>query len=184
MRTRQVFPRRPSKERWSIGTLLVTGLVLVCGVSPAFAKGGQGLVTAYHVGPLDIDTSSPPDVRGFAGPPDSTSFFNNGAGTEFMIFEYRFPFNGFTAYTFAGDGSGGWTLEQFQTTLQRFRTAHGTRVGMSVREAERREHLPFRSGCYSGLIRRWQGGQFNLILESSLSRVGSLYAQGPNPPPC
>src|SRR5947209_8070593 len=112
----ETITAQPEVRHWCLKrTLLVLVLVIGCGVSPAFAKGGQGLVTAYHVGPLDVDSSSPADVRAFAGPADSASFFNDGGGTEFMILYYRFPLNGFTAYTFAGDGSGGWTLEQFQT---------------------------------------------------------------------
>jgi hypothetical protein len=106
------------------------------------------------VGPLRIDQSSPSDVRSFAGSPDS--IFHNHIPSDFavMTYVYKFPANGVVAYSFAKpDGSDTWTFEALEATLQRFHTARGTHAGMTQAEAERREHLHYRPGCWAGLFR-------------------------------
>ncbi len=172
---------------------LTAVLALVVLPAVANAKGGYGVVTPFQVGPLVMDGSTDADVRAFAGGPDRVTYcygFACNYGGVWKTFIYRFPNHGLTEYTF--NEQDAWYLEQFYTTLQRFRTPHGTKAGMSVREAERREHLRYNGGCGGlGLFRSvtdGSGAQFTSLVGFNYgpvqSRVVDLQVFGPSPLPC
>jgi hypothetical protein len=183
-----------------MATVAAASLLAAFGITPAMAgvasaKGGYGLVTFDGVGPLSggiqpvqFDGSIPSDLRAFAGKPDSVSVLsgisvNNQAAEE--LWTYTFPSGGRTYYTFVwSDSVGDWLLEGFQTTLQRFRTIHGTKVGISFAQAERREHVPWFNGCHTGFehVRRNPLALVEIATDPNKTHVTGLAAYGPTPP--
>jgi hypothetical protein len=180
----------------NIRKILITAsaaLVLAALPAAASAKGGYGVVTPFFVGPLTMNGSTASDVQGFAGRPDRVTYqsgpaFNN-AGV-WKTFIYRFPSHGLTEYTFNQFPDGTWYLEQFYSTLQRFRTPGGTKVGMSRGQAQSREHLAYSGGCVaSGLWRNTTDGNGNYYgsvvdLGCPARRVVDLQTFGPYQLPC
>lgn len=184
--------RLPGK-RFRIGAVLLAAAAVLVITPVAAARGGSGTVSVDGVGPLLFDISSPSDLRDFAGRPDRVTFWDqNGAPTisanaSWEIWQYHYPNHGYTWYSFNWDGSE-WVLEEFDTTLERFHTARGTRVGMSYAEARRCEHRTFSGGCIdAGLwhIRRQNGQLYSLVVGVNPGQpVHALHSFGPSPLPC
>jgi hypothetical protein len=176
-----------------LGAILIGLAASLAVAAPADASwGGYGTVTTFGVGPLSFDYSGPSDVTAFAGKPDKVTYSDQygvptGAGNaEWALTEYHFPSHGYTAYDFWWDGSE-WRLEEFDTTLQRFHTVRGTRVGMNYAEAKRREGRPWSGRCYSGISHEHKrdGSYYSLVVGVERGkRVYALYGFGPHPPLC
>lgn len=156
-------------------------------------RGGYGLVTLDGIGPrshgsqaLTFDESKPPALRAFAGRA-SRVIVSRGAAVNFQAAEqlwiYAFPRQGRVFCTFVwSKEADAWLLEGFGTTLERFHTARGSKVGMSLANARRREHLRLVIGCLGGLWRYRKHPPALLILSINGIRVQSIEAYGPNPP--
>lgn len=171
--------------------LLTGGFVLV---AQADANGGSGTVTTFNVGPVYFNSSGPENVVAFAGNPDRIVYQDqygnpsNFANSTYAILEYSYPAGGYTHYSFYWDGQE-WLLEQFDTTLERFHTVRGTRVGMTYAEARRRENRPYGSECIDGGFWRFHTDDYGQLYSMVVGvnpgqRVHALHAFGPNPLPC
>ncbi len=182
----------------------VVGWLCAPALASAVVWGGAGGVVSLHrVGPLWMNLSSPSAVMRWAGKPSSVNYlgsegepsrparatwaqaYYNGAGPR--------TYKG-TIYTFARS-SRGWRLQQFSTTLQRFHTPGGTRVGMTFAQAARRERVRATGGCVTSGF--WHsttpGHQPYFAYVASLttirgrfdhSHVNMLMAFGPHPVLC
>jgi hypothetical protein len=135
-------------------------------------------------------------VFSWAGNPDRIVYWDqSGSPTRvsygdaaFAIAQYHYPANGYTWYDFYWDGSE-WLLGEFDTTLERFHTERGTRVGMSYSEARRRENRPRGGGCIDSGFWRFHygadGGLYSMVIGVNRGqRVHALHAYGPNALPC
>jgi hypothetical protein len=164
-------------EGWRFLSVIVMVAVLVTSTGSAAeaSRGGLGVVTLSRVGPVRIGASTPADLRRFAGPPTSVSRIQPGT-VRFELFYYRFPNHGYVYYWFANPGDG-WQFSAFQSSLERFHTAEGTRAGMTLAESERRErgkHFRYHpAGCVRGLWRVTRDGWLAIRVEQS--RVSALY---------
>ncbi len=177
----------PSRSRIALALSFVLLLLSATHPTAALAKGGYGLVTLNGVGPLSFDNSTDVDVRAWAGRPDkvqwSTDGFNDGM--LWRTFIYRFPRGGVVEYSFYLYPGEGWYFEEFHTTLERFRTRRGTRVGMSYTQARRREGVPESGGCIGGGFWHHEANAGLLVAtDNARTRVIFLDAQGPEPLPC
>src|SRR5207248_1895725 len=129
-------------------------------------------------------SSTPSDLRRFAGRPDGSNSVDggdsNGTSYSAKILFYNSPDHGFTSYYFVNP-DGAWVFDGFESTLQRFHTAHGTKAGMSVGAAEKREKIGRTSTFCIGpaLLRKGQGALLGVVI--SRSRVSDLFAIGPYP---
>jgi hypothetical protein len=174
-----------------LGAVLAALTATLIIVAPAAARGGGGTVTALGVGPLRFDYSTSDDVEAWAGSPDKVSYTDQyGAPTNpdnatYATEEFHYPGNGYTYYSFWWDGSE-WLFEQFDTSLQRFQTIRGSKVGMSYGQARRREKVPWTSGCWSGFRHDHQlaGQSYEVLVDVYVQgkRVNALDAFGPHPP--
>jgi hypothetical protein len=137
---------------------------------------------------LRLGVSTTDDLRRFAGRPSRRNLLSGGTtsdGTGYSVeaLFYRFPANGSATYYFANSGPG-WVLDGFETTLDRFRTAHGSRVGMPLAEAERREQIHrVVPACPWPSLQRASG---NRLLDIGVynARVVEIAMYGPYPPGC
>jgi hypothetical protein len=143
------------------------------------ARGGSGVVTLNGVGPLRFGVSSAADVRVFAGAPDSIGHVVGGKD-----WFYKFA-GGRTAQYYMVNPHGTWVVGGFETNLPRFHTAHGTRPGDSLQEAEHQEGIgKVSSECGAPALLRTTGKGLHarvLGLWIIHSRVSGLFAMGPDP---
>ena len=162
-------------------------------VAQADARGGSGTVTTFGVGPVYFNISGPRDVGAFAGNPDRIVYqdqygnASNLAHSTYAIWEFRYPAGGYTYYSFYY-GQEGWLLAEFDTTLERFHTVRGTRVGMTYAQARRRENRPFAHGCIDSGFWRFHIGAYGHLYSMVVGvnpgqRVHALHAFGPTPLP-
>jgi hypothetical protein len=158
----------------------IAALMLAAVPAAAAAKGGSGVVTPFRVGPVTMNRSTAADARAFAGNPDRV-FQCVCSGGTFKTFIYRFSGHGQTSYAFKQFPDGSWRLEGFDTNLQRFRSQRGTRVGMTVGQAQHHERLSYRSGCVPGLIRsvKQSNRQDTFIVATYFGHVQFFEVDGP-----
>jgi len=94
--------------------------------------GGEIVVTATQIGPLHLDRARPAAVRRFFGRPKVA----DRGGLHYRCFRRGCRID----YFFASSRPDRGRLDAFVAgTGARFRTANGTRIGMSAAEARRRE---------------------------------------------
>lgn len=157
-------------------------LLVVVDAATGATRGGSGRVTLYGVGPLQFGSSSPSDLMSFAGKPDRVIPLPGytSPATSYSAEDrfYAFPDHGVVEYYFVNP-NGYWVLAGFDTTLQRFHTAHGTHTGMSRGSAERREGIHRTKFTCIGpsLLRRGRGRE--LAVTILRARVAELFALGP-----
>jgi hypothetical protein len=169
--------------------------------APALARavvwgGAGGVVNGHRVGPLWMNRSSPTAVARWAGRPSSVEYVDSQSeptSPKRASFAQTY-YNGAasdnakgTVYTFWRSSSG-WRLTEFYTTLQRFRTPGGTRVGMGYTQAAERERVHATGGCvaagfwhstpphqpYFGYLASLSGANF------TSGHVEALFAFGPH----
>ena len=132
-----------------LGAILSAVAVALTMSASASARGGSGTVTTFGVGPLSLELSTSDDVFNWAGRADRVYYLDQYGSTvrlssgtaAFAVMEYDYSAGGYTDYSLYWDGSS-WIFGEFDTTIQRFHTERGTRVGMSYAEARRRENRP------------------------------------------
>ena len=174
--------------------ILLAGVVFTLAALPATAsalvRGGSGLVTPFKVGSLSIGTATDGQMIDSAGQPTERTYCGSACPSgKFKTYFYRFPNHGLTTYTFALTG-GAWHLEGFYTNQKSFHTKAGTKVGMTVAEANQREHVRWHSGCMAAGLKRSvkAGGQTYTsivsVKKSGNAKVRSLVVVGPKDEPC
>jgi hypothetical protein len=111
--------------------------------------------TDGRVGPLRLGVSTEADVLRFAGKPQRVERTETpGAGHTGHLLEYRCEkADCKDTYSIGLDG----VMHDFQTLSTRFRTKHGSRVGMPTSEVERLEGRRFRLGCSGPTLRLGNG---------------------------
>lgn len=107
---------------------ILSVLVLALAPIPANASAGSGLVTLKHVGPLRFGRATAADVRAYAGRPNHVTQIQGGQ-------DFFYKLSGGSAQYYIVNGR----LHGFETSLERFHTASGTRPGQSVQEAKHHE---------------------------------------------
>lgn len=146
-------------------------------LAPSALAANSGVVSRTgQVGQLRIDRSSEADVRRVAGEPSRVFDFTDAGGGEARHLLYRCGRGCFTSYYIDVDGGG--VLGNFGSNdRSSFRTARGTRVGMSQRAAERRERRRARDGCPPGISFMTRRVFVNVALTKARGgRVLSLHA--------
>jgi hypothetical protein len=170
--------------------IAVVAMLLLLIAAPAQAWGGGGTVTMFGVGPLKFDHSTPDDLAHFAGDPDTIVYWDqygmptNASNAEWAIAKYHYlGHHLYTWYSFWWDGAD-WVLEQFDTTLKRFHTDRGTRVGMTYAQAKHRENRPWSGGCIDVGLHRYRrvgGDIYELLVGVDRGKhVHALHAMGPH----
>jgi hypothetical protein len=103
-----------------------------------------------QIGALWLDRSTEADVRRLAGPPARVSFFADAGGGPLIgkELEYRCGRGCQTSYII-NRATG--RITDFMSNSPRLGTPHGSRVGMSQGEVERREGVRARSLCLTSV---------------------------------
>jgi hypothetical protein len=172
--------------------LAALAATLVIAPAASAGWGGGGTVTAFGVGPLEFDFSTSDDVAAWAGYPDKIVYWDeygiptSASNAHWEITQYHYPGHGYTWYSFVWDGSE-WLFEQFDTSLQRFQSIRGTKVGMTYWQAQRNERVPWHAGCGPGGFfheRKVDGQWYAVGVEvdgpnPQSHRVTGLHAFGP-----
>lgn len=177
-----------------VAIALTAAVLLALAPQAAQAKGGSGSVSTYGVGPLRLNVSGPNAARRFAGNPDHVKFFDengnpsNLRNSVWAEWSYAFPAHGYVDIWFWWSGTS-WLFEQFDTSLERFHTVRGTRVGMTYAQARARERIAFSPGCVDEGFWRTRGHGLNgyyayLVGINPGQRVHALRALGPYEPLC
>jgi hypothetical protein len=118
-------------------------------VAVAVTAGCGGSSTSWvvhpdgRIGGLRIDVSTDADVRHFAGKPDKVEIEREG-GIRAHSLIYRCGRKCETSYSI-NDKTG--KLSDYWTSSPRFKTEHGSYVGMSAARAARLEHKKPHPGC-------------------------------------
>jgi hypothetical protein len=134
-------------------------LVLSCVMLGGAARGDPIVRADGRIGAFRIDVTTEAQLRARLGKPDRVEkrFFPPRKTAVGHTLLYRCGQGCQTAYSI--DNSTG-RLSDYWTTSHRFVTAHGSRVGMSGREAAQREGKRLVPGCGDGLYvhLRWDAG--------------------------
>lgn len=175
------------------------GILVVPAMAGAMVWGGAGgVVSGHSVGPLKMNLSGPRALMRWAGNPSEVEYLDADGGSTIASLAtwVELFYNGASPTRSAGTtyvfwwSAKGWRLEQFSTTLARFRTPGGTRVGMSYAQAKARERVPDSGGCVaSGFWHESARGRpyFGYVVSLSWAhnvlrnqRVNELVAVGPH----
>lgn len=154
-------------------------------------RGGSGVVSTYGVAKHLFGTTQPKGVRSFAGKPSAVEYLNKyGQSTSrkhavWETLSYTYAGGTYVAYSFHRSQHK-WLFAQFDTTRNQFRTARGTRVGMTYAQAKQREHVPYMEGCIdSGFWHFRDGTRYAIIVGVKPGhRVHALHAYGRWKLPC
>jgi hypothetical protein len=189
---------RRTSWRIAIAAAIITALAGLAMVSPTGAasnrgslRGGSGVITTYGVGSQRFKVAHPASIRAFAGNPTSVSYENKQGQTTsrrhavWQIWTYQHSGGGYVNYSFHRT-RGSWVFVQIDTNRKQFKTARGTRVGMSYAEAKRREHAPYIHGCLdSGFWHFRDQHRYAVIVGVNPGQsVHALHAYGPGNPVC
>jgi hypothetical protein len=104
------------------------------------------------VGRQRFEVARPRNIRAFAGKPNSIEYVNEVGGSSnrkhatWAIWSYQFSGGGVVDYSFHRTNHS-WRFVQIDTNRKQFRTARGTRVGMSFAQAKKREGVSYTTGC-------------------------------------
>lgn len=167
-------------------TQLVAALALLVGGPRSGPRRPPGLRERRRTGDGEWGgslrvVSTPAFVRRFAGAPDRIipiiGYESPRGGYGARDYYYRFPRGGTIQY-YLVDPKGHWIFEGFETSLRRFHTARGTRAGMSVREARRREKIRRLSSLCGGPALLRNDRRALLGMWVSRSRVSELFMLG------
>lgn len=184
--------------RIAIAAAVITGVVGLAVVPPTGAasnrssvRGGSGVITTYGVGSHDFEVANPASIRAFAGKPTSVRYENKlGQSTGprhavWQIWAYKYSGGGYVDYSFHR-ARGSWVFVQIDTNRKQFRTARGTRVGMSYAEAKKREKVMYLPGCIdSGFWHFRDGHRYAVVVGVNPGQsVHALHAYGPGEPVC
>lgn len=186
--------------RWRVA-LTVTTMTVLAGlalVPPTGAasnhrsvRGGSGVITTYGVGSHDFEVAQPAGIRAFAGVPNSIRYENKLGQTTgsrhaaWEIWTYQFAGGAYAYYSFHRSG-GSWRFVEIDTNRTQFRTARGTRVGMSYAEAKMREGVSYLGGCIdAGFWHFRDEHRYAVVVGVDRGHpVHELHAYGPGEPIC
>lgn len=190
---------RPISWRIALATSIITvvaGLALVPPTGAASnrrrgVRGGSGVITTRGVGQHRFEFAHPANIRAFAGKPNSVVYENklgkpsSSKRAVWAIWSYRFSGGGSVYYSFHRR-RGSWLFVEIDTTRKQFKTARGTRVGMSYAEAKKRESGSYIHGCIdSGFWHFRDGHRYAVIVGVNPGQsVHALHAYGPGKPLC
>ncbi len=154
-------------------------------------RGGSGVISTYGVGSHRFEMAQPAAIRAFAGTPNSVQFENKlgePTGSKhavFQIWTYTLAGGRDVIYTFHRH-HGRWVFVAIDTNRKQFKTARGTRVGMSYAEAKKREGVPYTPGCIdSGFWHFRDGSRYAVVVGVDHKKpVHALHAFGPGQPVC
>jgi hypothetical protein len=183
------------RRRSAFLAAILTTMTCLTLLSPAgaatqrkFERGGSGVVTTYGVGGLHFEVANAAAVRAFAGRPDSVVYWNSQgipttrpSNAVWEIFQYGSDSGSYATYSFHHT-DGRWLFAQFDTNRKDFRTARGTRVGMTYAEAKTQERgAQYIAGCVdAGFWRFRDGNRYALVVGVNPGqRVHALHAWGP-----
>jgi hypothetical protein len=139
--------------------------------APTALAANSGVVTpGGQVGQLRLGVATEADVRALEGEPARVQDFTSAGGGAARSLTYRCGTRCTTSYYLNLDEGG--LLGDFETRSRRFRTRHGTRVGMRRSEAERRERRRARLGCQTAIFLRTRSA--NLWVVMSRTRGGTV----------
>ena len=133
--------------------LLLAAAVAAAAPSAA-GREGDGVVLvspAGQIGALSLDRSTEADVRRLAGKPAHVSSFADAGGGPLIgkELQYRCGHGCRTSYLISR-ATG--RITDFVSNSPRLVTPHGSRVGMSQEEVERREGVRARSLCLRSVV--------------------------------
>ncbi len=186
-------------ERAAIAALLAVAAASLGAVSPTDAtsargsqvRGGSGVITTHGLGARHFEVATSSSIRAFAGKPNSTRYENKlGQSTGprkavWAIWEYKYSGGGYVYYSFHRT-KGTWRFVKIDTNRKQFRTARGTRVGMTYAQAKKREGGSYMGGCIDkGFWHFRDGRRYAVVVGVNKGqRVHALHGYGPGQPIC
>ena len=186
--------RRAAVAASVIASATALAMVPPTAAAPArsVVRGGSGVVTTHGVGSQHFEVARPAGIRAFAGKPSSIEYLNkNGQltgprGARWEIWTYRSSTGGGGVEYSFHRSSGRWLFVQFDTNRKQFRTARGTRVGMTYKQAKTNEGGSYIQGCIdSGFWHFRDGHRYAVLVGVNPGQlVHALHAYGPGKLPC